>query len=213
MRILLADSNSQSAESLEKSLIQAKNTVDTTIDGYEAIVLGSLPQMSGADFCHRIRTAHIKTPILLLTHANNEVGAIECLDYGADDYLVRPYSYNELMARLRALTRRAQNFTTTTISTGGLVIDYGNEVLLLDGTAIKLRPSEYSLLEYLMRTPGKVIHKEELLQNVWSISAQNASNRLEVCMFNIRSKLESVSQKQLLRTIRGHGYVVSPNSD
>ncbi len=220
MNILVADDDELILEFLERSLRQDKHIVNIARDGNEALQKATdrsydiliidivMPHKDGITLCKELRKTGVETPLILLTSADDENSRVEGLDSGADDYLTKPFSYRELEARIRAVTRRPQTLNPATITAGGgmLSLDSARKVIHLNGTILELRPKEYALLEYLMRHADKVIPKEELLENLWHISATNASNRLEVCMHHIRSKINS--KRQILKTVRGYGYII-----
>lgn len=220
MRVLVVDDEELILEFLERSLKLDKHIVDTARDGlnafekasrqsYDVIVLDVImPHKNGIEVCRDLRHANVHTPILMLTSRDNESSRIEGLDSGADDYLTKPFSYNELTARLRALMRRPRPVQPAELNVGNLRLDPIKKIIYKNDEALALRPKEYALLEYLMRNPGKVISREEFLKNVWYTSAHNASNRLEVCMYHIRGKVNGNEEQPLLKTIRGYGYVL-----
>jgi DNA-binding response OmpR family regulator len=225
MKILVVDDEEMIVEFLERSLRLDHNVVDIARNGTEAYEKASqqsydvvildiiMPGKNGLDVCHDLRELGVNTPVMLLSSKDGEVARIEGLDAGADDYMTKPFSYNELTARLRALMRRPLNLLPSIISLGDLSLDPVKKVISLEGKELELRPKEYSLLEYLMRNPGRVIPKDELLKNVWLISASNASNRLEVCMHHLREKININPDDTILSTIRGYGYVLKSLSD
>lgn len=220
MRILVVDDEELVVEFLKRSLRFDKHIVDVAYNGqtgfqkalqhsYDVIVLDVvMPHKDGLTTCRDLRKAGIHTPILMLTSRVAESERIAGLDSGADDYLAKPFSYDELMARLRALTRRPPAVIAPELRVGTLWLDPIKKVIYQGNEPLDLRPKEYALLEYLMRHPGKVISREEFLRDVWYISAHNASNRLEVCIHNIRTKVNAQTNGAILKTIRGYGYVL-----
>lgn len=221
MRILVADDEDLVIELLERSLKLDKHIVESAKDGpetikkvlhnsYDVIILDIImPGLNGIEVCKRLRKKGIHTPIIMLTSRVGEDAQVKGLDSGADDYLTKPYSYKELEARIRAVTRRPKTVRDPVIQAGPLSLDTNKKVILLEDDVLELRPKEYALLDYMMHNIGTVISKDELLKNVWRISANNASNRLEVCMYHIRRK---VNKKQpVLKTVRGYGYVIDGN--
>ncbi len=219
MRILIADDEELIIEFLERSLRIDKHVVDVARNGlevmqkteantYDVIITDVImPVKNGLEVCKELRENGVHTPIIMLTSRDTEAARISGLDAGADDYLTKPFSYKELSARVRAVARRPQNVAPTQLTVGPLSLDPVRKVISLDDSRIELRPKEYALLEYLMRNASKVVSKEELLKNVWLITANNASNRLEVCMHHIRGKVNT-DDRQVLKTIRGYGYVI-----
>lgn len=218
MKILIADDEQLLVEFLERSLRLSKHVVDIARDGketlekarnntYDAIILDIImPKKNGIEVCKELREEKNHTPILILTSREGEQATIEGLDSGADDYISKPFKFKELEARLRAITRRPHQRKPDIISVGDLKLDNSKKLISLNEKPVTLRPKEYALLEYLIKNTGKVIPKEELLENVWLISATNASNRLEVCMYHIRGKINK--KQKLLKTVRGYGYVI-----
>lgn len=220
MRVLIADDEDLLLELLERSLKLDKYVVDTAKDGKEAleksmnnnydVILADviMPEMNGLQVCRELRRNNIHTPIIMLTSKSGEPACIAGLDAGADDYVTKPFRYHELEARIRAVARRPKKVEAEQIIVGPLALDQIKKVISLHGEPIVLRPKEFALLEYLIRNANQVISKEDLLQNVWRISATNASNRLEVCMYHIRTKVNA--DKQILKTVRGYGYLLEP---
>ncbi len=224
MRVLIVDDEELVLEFLERSLKLDKYIVDKASNGldayekalknnYDVVVLDVImPMRNGLDVCRDLRKAGVHTPIIILTSRDSRESRIEGLDAGADDYLIKPFSYHELEARLRALSRRPRPMQPDILRVGPLSLDPAKKLILLDDEVLNLRPKEYALLGYLMRNAGKVISREDLLMNVWMIPASNASNRLEVCMYHIRGKVNA--KGQILTTIRGYGYMVkAPQAD
>ncbi len=220
MRVLIADDEELVIEFLERSLRLDKHIVDTAKNGlevlekakdncYDVIVTDVImPVKNGMEVCRELRLNNVHTPIIMLTSRDSEAARITGLNAGADDYLTKPFSYKELEARIRAVTRRPHPLQAEIIEAGTITLDGAKKLITLSGEPLELRPKEYALLEYLVRNEGKVVSKEELLKNVWRISATNASNRLEVCMYHLRNKVNDGAKKQVLKTIRGYGYVL-----
>lgn len=219
MQILAVDDEELMIEYLERSLKLDRHVVEIAKDGREAIKKAQagdydvilldvlLPLKNGLEVCETLRAKGNHTPIIFLTSRDDETTKIKGLDQGGDDYLTKPFSYRELEARIRAVTRRPHALEPLTISVGPLTLKPSQKIIYLGDQPLELRPKEYMLLEYLMRNKDIVISKEDLLQRVWSISATNASNRLEVCMYHIRNKVNK--RQKLLKTVRGYGYSLS----
>lgn len=220
MRVLIADDEELIIEYLERSLRLDKHIVDTAKNGleiiektrdnaYDVIITDVImPVKNGLDVCRELRQNNIHTPIIMLTSRDSEAARITGLNAGADDYLTKPFSYKELEARMRAVTRRPQPLRSDIIIVGSLSLDSSKKIITMHNEPLVLRPKEFALLEYLIRNAGKVVSKDELLKNVWRIPASNASNRLEVCMYHLRNKVNDGAKKQMLKTIRGYGYVL-----
>ena len=221
MRILLADSDEMVLEPFEKSLKLDKHIVDIAKDGMEAFEKAMhnaydtilmdivLPMKSGVDVCKDLRNKEVHTPIIIISSKGHEDSTIQGLDAGADDYVQHSVGYPELEARIRAINRRPRHMQPKILTAGPLNLDTAKRIIKLDGKVLELRPKEYAMLAYLIEHAGIVVPKDELLKNIWSVSANNASNRLEVCVCHIRSKFTGKNQN-LLKTVRGHGYVIEP---
>lgn len=221
MNILVADDDELFIDFLLRALLRDKHTVDTATDGIEAIRKALLteydiilldvlmPLADGITVCNELRSKNRHAPILFLSSVTDKMTRISGLNEGADDYLIKPFHYDELEARMRAITRRPKRIQPEKIIAGGgiLTLDSSKKLISFEDQPLDLRPKEYAVLEYLIRNAGKVVAKDELLKNIWHISSNNASNRLEVCMHHIRNKTNL--QKKLLKTVRGYGYTIS----
>lgn len=214
MKLLVVEDNPKVASFLVRALSEEGHVVDQVGDGrraleqlehvaYDAVVLDwMLPGLDGVAVCRAARDRGVRTPILILT-ARGEVGEkIVGLDAGADDYLAKPFDLGELLARVRALGRRAGNVTT--IRLGALVVDPVARHATVDGRKIDLTARELSLLIYLAQHAGRAVSRSELLQKVWSTSYDTASNVVEVHVKNLRDKLGE--HGALIETVRGVGY-------
>jgi DNA-binding response OmpR family regulator len=176
---------------------------------YDVIVLDvMIPAPDGFEVCRRIREQGIATPILMLTARNAVEDRIEGLDVGADDYLVKPFSFEELFARLRALVRRCPNALSGRIVIGGLELDTRNQRAMLKGKLLSLNAKEYSLLELLARNVGRPLCRGEISRHVWDDSFDPASNALEVTIARLRRKLETRGAGPVIHTQRGAGYMM-----
>ena len=221
MKLLVVEDNPKVASFLVRALSEEGHVVDQLSDGrsaleqlehvpYDAILLDwMLPGLDGLSVCRAARDRGVRTPILILT-ARGEVGEkILGLDAGADDYLPKPFDLGELLARVRALGRRA---AAPTLRLGTLVLDPVSRQVTVAGRAIELTTRELALLAYLMQHAGRAVSRSELLQKVWSTSFDRASNVVEVHVKNLREKLGD--QEGLIQTVRGVGYrAVAPSSD
>ena len=164
---------------------------------------------NGLDICRELRRTGVATPILFLSARNSEAARIQGLDAGADDYLVKPFSYRELNARLRAITRRPSVVPQSELQIANLILNPVSRDVTRGGKLIHLRPKEYALLEYMMRHPNVALPRYELLRNVWGISNDMTSNRLEVYIRHLRNKVDSKYRTKLIHTVRGVGYKIS----
>ena len=181
----------------------------TEIGGFEAIVLDlGLPDGSGLDVARRLRAAGSTVPILVLTARDTVVDRVTGLDAGADDYLVKPFAFEELAARLRALARRAGGPKAIRaglrVQVGGIALDEARREVTADGRRIELSPREFSLLEYFLRHPGEALTRDRLLDHVWPSGVAVTPNAVDAYVHYLRSKLGSAGGR--IRTLRGIGY-------
>ena len=221
MRILLVEDEIRLAEALEQILKRAGYVVDVTGDGavgrdmaetgiYDVIILDrNLPGMEGVDVLKQLRRALITTPVIFLTAKDSVVNRVEGLDAGADDYLVKPFSKDELLARVRALSRRPQNLQMNDgIQVGKLSLNpRACEVTVMkDGPKIKLTATESQLLELLMRNAGRVLTKAQLLDKIWGFDKEVDIKNVELYVFYLRKKIDFEQLGVSLQTVRGVGY-------
>jgi DNA-binding response OmpR family regulator len=196
--------------------------VDVSYDGLEGFDLASseeydviildlmLPGMSGIEICKKLREEKNHTPILILTAKGQLQDKVSGLNSGADDYLVKPFAFEELLARIRALSRRPANGLSPKMKVGNLEFDSINFDVKRNGKNIELSKKEFSLLEYLMRNSGKIINKDAIIAHVWNYDADILPNTVEVYIGYLRKKIDSdfSSEKPLIKTIRGFGYKI-----
>lgn len=221
MNILLVEDDNLMAEFVKRVLKSENHFVSVAYDGiqgfkkaqassYDAIILDVLlPSKDGLSICRDLRRLKIMTPILFLTSQYDEKSRVDGLDAGADDYLVKPFSYKELSARLRAITRRPSVVIQSSLVVGDLTLNPEGHSVTRQGRALSLRPKEYDLLEYMMRNPGIALPKHVLLRNVWKIRSESASNRLEVYIRHLRQKVDHPFKRKLIHTVRGVGYKIT----
>jgi DNA-binding response OmpR family regulator len=219
MRILLVEDEHKIASSIKKGLEQEHYAVDVAYTGiagydlasseeYDLIVLDlMLPDMSGIDICVKLREQNVHTPVLILTAKGQLHDKVEGLDSGADDYLTKPFSFEELLARIRALVRRPHDTFNSTISVGDLTLDSKTYVVKKDEKVINLSSKEFSLLEYLMRNAGRILGKEEIINHVWDYDSDVLPNTVEVYIRILRKKIGD----SLIHTVRGFGYKMEKN--
>jgi len=199
---------------LKRGLAAEGMLVDVATDGpggleaarhgdYDAVVLDvMLPGMSGYNVVQTLRTEENWVPVLMLSAKDGEYDQADGLDYGADDYLTKPFSFVVLLARLRALVRRKMPARPTILAVGDLTLDPATHEVELTGTPVALTPREYALLEYFLRHPGRVVSKTELLDNVWDATEDTDPNAVEVYVGYLRRKVG----RDVLATVRGSGY-------
>ena len=220
MRILLVEDDPQFARVLRRGLAEQSYAVDVVGNGedalyragtgsYDAVVLDvRIPAPDGFEVCRRLRTDGSKVPILMLTARDAVADRVEGLDAGADDYLVKPFQFEELVARLRALLRRGGPAHAPTLELGGLEIDTRSHRVRLDGHPIALTAKEYALLEYLAVNAGRVVGRSEIADHVWNEDFDAFSNLIEVYVNRLRRNIEKVSDRKLIHTVRGAGYML-----
>ena len=219
MRVLLVEDEPQAAQVLAKGLREQAYAVDIAADGetalfqagttdYDALILDlMLPRVGGLAVCRSIRAAGNVVPILMLTARDAVESRIEGLDCGADDYLVKPYDFGELLARLRAVIRRGrQPVLPERMVIGPLTIDTRRRSALVRNAEIMLTAKEYALLEYLARRAGDVVSRGDIAEHVWDEHYDPMSNVVDVYIQRLRRKLEAAGQASLIRTRRGEGY-------
>ena len=219
VRVLLIEDEPHAARVLAKGLREHAYAVDVAGDGeaalfqagtsdYDALILDlMLPRVDGLSVCRSIRDGGSDVPILMLTARDSVESRIEGLDSGADDYLVKPYDFGELLARLRALIRRGrQPVLPQRLTAGVLTIDTRSRRAEVAGTTLALTAKEYALLEYLVRRAGDVVSRSDIAEHVWDEHYDPLSNVVDVYIQRLRRKLEAVGQGSLIRTRRGEGY-------
>ena len=223
MRILIVEDNHRLNQSLKMSLIDDGYAVDSAFDGdegeemaemtsYDAIILDiMLPRQDGLQVCRHLRDQHINTPVILLTARDAVEDRVSGLDSGADDYLVKPFALEELRARLRALLRRESSDKSGVLKIGDLSLDPATHYVARAGRSIDLTAKEFSLLEYFMRNPNRVITRSMAESHIWSFDFQSTSNVVDVYVRRLRRKIDDAFDAKLFETIRGAGYrIVDP---
>lgn len=217
MRILVIEDEHKIANSIKKGLEIEGYAVDIAYDGMEGFDLASseeydaitldllLPKMDGTTICKRLREESIHTPILMLTAKGQIEDRVEGLNAGADDYLPKPFAFEELLARIKALTRRPKNGLQTKLKVEDLELDTVKYSVTKNKKSINLSKKEFSLLEYLMRHPGQILTKEQLINHVWNYDADILPNTVEVYVGYLRKKIPG-----LINTVRGFGYKIGP---
>jgi len=221
MKILIVEDEHLIANAIKKGLEQEHYTVDLAFDGetgfdlassgdYDLILLDlMLPKMDGLEVCRQLREQQIQTPILMLTAKSQIEDKIKGFNSGADDYLTKPFAFEELLARVRALVRRPQKSASEIITVGDLSLNLSTYEVIRQGKNITLSSKEYSLLECLMRHANKILNKDQLIQHVWSYESDILPNTVEVYIRNLRQKIDEPFKTKLIKTIRGFGYKIS----
>ena len=222
MRILVVEDEHRIANSIKKGLEQERYAVDVAYTGsdgfdlastedYDGIILDVLlPEMNGIEICKELRKNKIHVPILMLTAKGQTEDKVEGLDSGADDYMTKPFSFDELLARVRAMTRRRGTVLNTILSVADLNLDTKKYLVKRAGKVIKLSSKEFSLLEYLISHKNTIITKDQIISHVWDYDADILPNTIEVYIKNLRNKIDKpfINKKSLIQTIRGFGYKV-----
>ena len=223
MKILVVEDEHLIANSLKKGLEQENYTVDLAFDGLKGFDLAStgeydivlldlmLPGLDGLSICQKLRACNNHTPILMLTAKSQLEDKIKGLNSGADDYLTKPFAFEELLARIRSLSRRPQKTNGFVLSVGDLFLDTLNFVVKRGDKEIHMSSKEYSLLEFFLRHLNQVVTKDQIIQYVWSYESDILPNTIEVYIRNLRKKIDLPfkNKPQLIKTIRGFGYKIS----
>ncbi len=220
IRILVVEDEPSLLKAISKRLQEEGYAVDSATDGesamslvemieYDCIILDlMIPVMDGMTFLKRLRDEGRVTPVLILTAIGDVSVKVKGLDMGADDYLTKPFSFDELLARIRALLRRTTENRETVLRVGDLVLDTSKKVVMRGGRVIELTAKEYAILEYLMRNKGQVLTKLQILDHVWNYDFEYSSNIVEVYIRYLRRKIDDGFEKKLIHTVRGIGYTI-----
>ncbi len=223
MRILLIEDEQKIANALKRGLEQESYAVDVVYDGkegygramvgkYDLMILDRmLPGIQdGMEICTAVRAAGMHQPILMLTARDHTRDRVEGLDGGADDYLIKPFSFEELLARIRALMRRPDQTMETTLTVADLELKPGTFEVKRQGQRIELSRKEFALLEYLMRNADQILSKEQIITHVWDFDADILPNTVEAFIASLRQKIDKPFKgKKLIATVRGFGYRLS----
>ena len=220
MKILLIEDDPKLVKLLKTMLKKQGYTVDHLSDGerakrrisvsyndYDLVLLDlSLPAKSGLEICKEIRDANISTPFLVLTGDSKLKSKVELLNAGADDYLVKPFEFEELFSRIRAVTRRPKQALHTELKIADLVLNTATQKAHMAGEELKLTLREFRILEYFMRNPNVVLSREEITSNIWDFDYDSFSNVVDVFINKVRNKIDKQRPKKLIETVRGIGY-------
>lgn len=223
MRLLIIEDNSKLASSIKKGLEQESFAVDIAPDGeygydlastenYDLVILDRmLPGLDGLKLCQKLRDHSISIPILMLTALGELGNKVEGLNSGADDYLVKPFAFEELLARIRALTRRPKETLPNNLKIADLNINLTSYQVARAGKNIPLSKKEFSLLYYLASNKGQVLSKEQIIDKVWDFDSDILPNTVEVYIGYLREKIDRPFKTKLIKTIRGFGYQLTEN--
>ncbi len=220
MRILVVEDENSLANSIVAGLKEERYAVDRAADGeqaeflaetndYDLIVLDvMLPKIDGFQVCRDLRAREVKTPILMLTALDATADKVKGLDSGAEDYLTKPFSFEEFLARVRALMRRGPLVAQTTLAYSDVTMDLLSRTVTRAGRSLELTAKEHSLLEYFLRNPERVVSRSQLAEHVWDQYFDPLSNVIDVSVSHLRKKLEADGGSRLLHSIRGMGYIL-----
>ena len=222
MRILLVEDEKQLSEVVAKRLKAEHYTVDCCFNGeeaksyfefaeYDVVILDiMIPGISGIQLLRWMREKKITAPVLLLTALGTVENRVEGLDAGADDYLVKPFAFDELLARIRVLLRRNQgyNHTSNVFQLANLTVNCDTKEVFRNNDKIKLSSKEFAILEYMIRNQGIVLSREKMEQHIWNYNYQGSSNVIDVYIRYLRKKIDSNYSPKLIHTLRGLGYVL-----
>jgi len=224
MKILVVEDEERVAHFIQKGLKEEGHAVDVSYDGedgeflaevndYDLIILDlMLPKKNGIVVCRELRASGVATPVLMLTARDSVEDKVRGLDAGADDYLPKPFAFEELLARVRALLRRQSDNKSPILSMADLSLDPISRRVTRNDTPIRLTTKEYALLEYLLRNPNKVLSRTLIGEHVWDMNFDPESNVIDVYVSHLRSKIDKGHDIPLLHTLRGQGYLLSDNS-
>ncbi|MEW6582006.1 MAG: response regulator transcription factor [Actinomycetota bacterium] len=218
MRVLIVEDGVKMAALIRRGLVAEGHCADVAGCGedavwmaqavaYDAIVLDlMLPGIDGVETCRRLREAGVWTPLLMLTARRATGDRVAGLDAGADDYLTKPFSFAELLARLRALSRRGAGERPAVVTVGSLTLDPASRRVWRGDVEVMLSPKEFAVLEALMRAPGRVLSRFDLLERAWDMGYEDRSNVVEVFVRRVREKIDRPFGTSSLETVRGAGY-------
>lgn len=227
MKVLLVEDEPKLARAIRSGLEQEGYVVETTDNGEDALTICEYQdfdvlildrmlagQLDGVAVCETLRTKKNPTPILMLTALNEISDRVEGLNQGADDYLGKPFDFVELIARLRALTRRPKEQVGPVVSLGELKVNTTTKDVTISGENVKLSKKEFALLEYLVLNPGVTVSKDQIIEKVWDFDSDILPNTVEATIKNIRKKLQTKNGKSnVIETVRGYGYKIAKESN
>ena len=219
MRILLVEDEKNVARFIKKGLTEEFYTVDVFVNGEEGLLMATttgydliildimLPDMNGVELCRRIRNHNIKTPVLMLTAVDSIESKVKGLDSGADDYLTKPFAFEEFLARVRALLRRP-TLMSALLKVSDLTLDPVRHEAKRGGQIIQLTWKEFALLEYLMRNKGRILSRTKIFDHIWGDDLDTSSNVVDVYISYLRDKIDKNYSPKLIQTVRNVGYVL-----
>lgn len=223
MRVLIVEDEKDLRILLKKRLTQSGYGVDTAGDGleasyyleattYDVVILDwMLPKLDGISLLKKLRRQKESPPVLLLTAKDSIENRVEGLDAGADDYLIKPFAFEELLARLRVLVRRQTDIQCDTISVADLIVNFSTRKVIRGEKQIILSGREFAILEYMLHNKGIILSRDKIEQHIWSYDFEGASNVVNVYIRYLRQKIDDGFEQKLIHTVRGSGYVLQEN--
>ena len=221
MTVLMVEDDARTAEFVTKGLRQAGYQVQHVADGLTGLTMACstpfdaaiidimLPKLDGLTLIQHMRERGVRTPVIVLSAKRSVDDRVAGLQAGGDDYLVKPFSFSELLARVQALIRRASDIPESpNLEVGGLCLDTRRRKVTRDGQKIELQPKEFELLEYLMRNTGRVVSKTMIMEHVWDYDFDPQTNVVEARVCRLRSKVDKGFENSMIHTVRGVGYVL-----
>ena len=220
MRLLVAEDQKDLNDIITKTLTRNHYTVDSCFDGqealdyldmaeYDAVILDiMMPKKNGLEVLKSLRASGNAVPVLLLTARDSISDRVTGLDAGADDYLIKPFAFEELLARIRAMTRKASGIQSSTFTAADLVMDTAAHTVSRGGRDITLSAKEFALLEYLLRNKGKVLSRTMIENNLWNFDYAGGTNAVDVYIRYLRKKIDDDFEQKLIHTVRGSGYIL-----
>ena len=225
MRILIAEDEKALNRLLKKKLEEQSYSVDACLDGqeawdyldstdYDVILLDiMMPKKNGLEVLKTLRRKGIHTPVLLLTAKDSIEDRVLGLDAGADDYLVKPFAFEELLARIRVMLRKQTGSASSLLSIGDLSLDLNSHQVFREGKELSLSSKEFALLRYLMMNQGRILSRDQIEQHIWNYDYAGSSNMVDVYIRYLRKKIDDPFEKKLIHTVRGAGYVLREEPD
>lgn len=220
MRILIVEDEKKIAAFIKRGLKEAGYSIDVANDGEQGYYLASteeydliildvmLPKMDGVTLCKKLREEKVTIPVLMLTAKDSIKDKVTGLDAGANDYLTKPFAFEEFLARVRALLRTTGTAQSTKLETGDLILDLLSHKVTRSGKEIELTSKEFSMLEYFMRHEGAVVTRTMLSEHVWDVNFDTYTNVIDVYINYLRNKIDKDFEKKLIHTVRGRGYIL-----
>ena len=224
MTLLIVEDETRMSDLLRKGLTEEGHNATCASDGVEGLAMAKsyefdviildvmMPKLNGYELARRLRAEKVRTPILMLTAKDSVPDIVKGLDLGADDYMTKPFSFDELVARLRAVKRRALAAQEINLRVADLVLDPASREVLRGQSRVMLTRTEYNLLERLMYRAGKVVSRRALIEAVWGFDRDIEENTLDAFMHLLRNKVDSPGRPKLIHTVRGVGYMIRPDA-